>query len=140
MDIVIDIYRSDINRLIEIFKNDFFIQKEAIVEALQHQGMFNIIHNETMFKVDFIIRKDIPYRELEFLRRTTKEFLGSKIWIATVEDLIISKLHWAKDSFSEMQIKDIRNLMLNTNLDYVYIDKWVKLLKLSDIYSKVKNG
>jgi len=89
-------------------------------------------------KIDFIISKENPYRETEFQRRKRLEFDGISIWIVAPEDLIISKLIWAKDSFSEIQINDIKNLLQSDNsLDNFYIKKWVDALQLQLIYEKV---
>ena len=53
------------------------------------------------------------YRRLEFERRRSIFFEGLKIDITSPEDLVISKLYWAKNSLSETQLRDVRNL-LNT--------------------------
>ena len=58
--------------------------------------MFNIIHNKAIVKVDFIIRKDDEYRRIEFGRRQGIDFEGSRIDITSPEDLILSKLCWAR--------------------------------------------
>lgn len=142
IDIVIAIQKSKIDTLLKGFQDDFYIDRDSIDEAIKHQGMFNIIHNDSVFKIDFIVLKDIPYRQTEFERRHRIQINDTSIWIVAPEDLIISKLFWAKDSFSETQINDVRNLLLSIkNLDKDYIEKWVQKLKLSDIYAKVqKNG
>ncbi len=99
--------------------------------------MFNVIHNEAIVKVDFIVRKNSEYRKLEFSRRKYFDFEGMKIAIVSPEDLVISKLFWAKESHSEMQIKDIKNLMASVeNLDYNYIKKWVKELGIENIFNE----
>ncbi len=59
----------------------------------------------------------------------------------SIEDLIVSKLFWAKDSLSELQLKDVRNLLLSIkNLDEIYISHWVQRLKLDPLYEKVKTN
>ena len=61
------------------------------------------------------------------------------IWIVAPEDLILSKMFWAKDSLSEMQIKDVRNLFSNIKyLDNEYIEDWVQKLDLNEVFDKVK--
>jgi len=121
------------------FKEDFYIDRESITQAMNEQGMFNIIHNESVIKVDFIIRKDSPYRALEFQRRRPMEVEGVKIWIASPEDLILSKLFWAKESESEMQLGDVKNLFgVVKDLDVPYIEQWVHALGLQRVYEKVK--
>ncbi|NGX58874.1 MAG: hypothetical protein KR126chlam3_00015 [Chlamydiae bacterium] len=141
IDIVIEIHKPDIEKLFLIFQKDFYIEKDAIHEAIEHQGMFNIIHNESVLKIDFIVRKEASYRHTEFQRRQQIQLDDSSIWIVSPEDLIISKLFWAKDSLSEMQQKDVENLLLSLkNLNIEYIHEWVEKLGLNHIYEKVKVG
>ena len=52
-----------------LFSDDFYIDIESVKVAIRDKQMFNIIHNEAIIKVDFIIRKDIEYRKIEFERR-----------------------------------------------------------------------
>jgi hypothetical protein len=48
------------------------------------------------------------------------------------EDLIISKLFWAKDSHSELQLGDVRNL-LATGYDFAYLRRWTRELRLDTL-------
>jgi predicted nucleotidyltransferase len=138
IDIVIEIQINEVNKIFQIFKNDFYIDRTAIDDAIKHQDMFNIIHNEFSFKIDFIIRKNDEYRLVEFERKKRIQLDNVSIWIVSPEDLIISKLYWAKDSQSEMQIKDVKNLLSTMHqLDHDYIRKWVKKLNLAASYDKV---
>lgn len=137
-DIVIELQGPNIKKLFQIFKNDFYFEENSITDAIVNQSMFNIIHNNSVFKIDFIIRKDTIYRDLEFQRKRQIQFENDQVWIVSPEDLIISKLFWAKDSFSEMQLQDIRNLMTSVeNLDMDYIKKWVQKLGLNDIFDRI---
>jgi hypothetical protein len=59
--------------------------------------------------VDFVVRKDSPYRRREFARRKSASLESQEVYFVAAEDLILSKLAWAKDSRSEMQLNDVRN-------------------------------
>jgi hypothetical protein len=48
------------------------------------------------------------------------------------EDLIISKLWWAKDSHSELQLRDVKNL-LATGYDTAYVEDWTRELGLNNL-------
>ncbi len=140
IDIVIEICKNDVDRIAELFENDFYIDRESISEAIERQGMFNALHNEYVLKVDFIVCKEIPYRKLEFQRRRLVELEGESIWIVSPEDLILSKLFWAKDSFSEVQLGDVKNLLrLVKSLDISYLEKWMQTLGLQEVYQQVKS-
>ena len=138
IDIVIEILNSDLEKFFQVFKGEFYVDREDVLEAVEHEGMFNIIHNNTVFKVDFIIRKDTTYRVIEFQRRNLVKLGENEIWIVSPEDLIISKLCWAQDSLSQMQINDVKNLIKSLkNLDKAYMHTWIETLKLTSIYEKV---
>ena len=79
--------------------------------------------------------KRSPYRRAEFERRqrvSTKDFSA---WIASKEDLIIAKLWWAKDSHSEQQLRDVKNLA-GTGCDTDYIEPWTKELGLQTLWQE----
>jgi hypothetical protein len=59
------------------------------------------------------------------------------MWFVSAEDLVISKLMWAKDSHSEMQLKDVGNLIGTVdNIDLKYIENWIRELDLEQIYKE----
>ena len=140
IDIVIEIMKKDTDRILALFNDDFYIDAEMIVQAIHDHSMFNIIHNQSVIKIDFIIRKDLPYRKLEFARRRPMEVGGTQLWVVSPEDLVLSKLHWAKDSQSEMQLRDVQNILsVVKNLDTEYLNEWIQSLNLEEIYSKVQS-
>ena len=59
-------------------------------------------------------------------------------WIASKEDLIISKLWWAKDSRSEQQLRDVRNLAA-TGCDTDYIVRWTTELGLLSLWQELQS-
>lgn len=122
----------------QAFEKHFYLDRRAILEAMEYRRMFNIINSDNAFKIDFIILKNSSYRQMEFQRKRRVIFNGIGVWIVSPEDLIISKLDWAKDSMSEMQMKDVKNLLTTlTNLDKPYLHQWIQTLQLDEIYAKV---
>ena len=141
IDIVIEIEKESARNLLKFFKKDFYVDSQAVNEAVKDHGMFNVIHNESVIKIDFIVRKDQPYRRAEFKRRRAEEIRGARLWMVSPEDLVLSKLDWAKHSLSSMQLQDVGNILsMVKNIDREYIQKWVKSLHLEEIYRKVQNG
>ena len=139
IDMVIEFEGRNPETFFTLFSKDFYIDFEAVKNAVMGDGMFNIIHREGVVKVDLIVRKKEKYRKVEFERRKRLQMEGFSLYVVSPEDLILSKLYWAKDSLSEMQIKDVQNLMkTNTELDWPYLQLWVERLKLQNIYKRVK--
>src|ERR1700726_4152041 len=119
IDVVITVGLQDVERVIELFRPDYYVSEQSIRESLAQESIFNLIHNESVIKVDCIVRKANEYRKTEFERRQKISILDFTTFITTREDLIISKLFWAKDSHSEIQLADVKNL-LETGYDADY--------------------
>ena len=99
--------------------------------------MFNAIHQEWVFKVDCIVRKNAPFRREEFARRQRLIVGDIETWVVSREDLILSKLCWGLDSRSEYQARDIRNL-LQTGCDHAYLTKWAAELGVEDYLADIE--
>jgi hypothetical protein len=140
IDIVIELKQCDIDRFTGLFENDFYVNKETIVNEVLREGMFNLIHNQYIIKIDFIMKKSSEYQQAAFSRRKEILIEGCPMWYISAEDLIISKLRWAKDSHSEMQLRDVRNLIETAkDLDAQYTEYWLRQLGLKELYTEVKN-
>ena len=70
-----------------------------------------MIDLNTGWKIDFIIRKSRPFSLEEFERRREADVLGTRLYVASAEDVIWSKLEWAKMSGSERQINDVAGIL-----------------------------
>ena len=92
--------------------------------------MFNAIHEESVIKVDFVCRKNETFRLAEFNRRRRIAIEDFEAWIVSKEDLILAKLLWAKDSRSETQRNDVRNLLAG-DCDHAYLLHWAAYLQLT---------
>jgi hypothetical protein len=132
IDVVVALEAKDIPNIVRLFGSDYYVPREAIESSIDHGSMFNLIHFESVVKVDCIIRKSTLYRQLEFSRRQPVSIQNFKTFIVSKEDLIISKLFWAKDSHSEIQIRDVKNL-LATGYDSTYLEKWTQELDLNTL-------
>ncbi|MCP4263756.1 MAG: hypothetical protein GY774_40545 [Planctomycetes bacterium] len=138
IDVVIELKESDIDKFVGLFEGDFYLNKETVADEVYHQGMFNLISNRYVIKIDFIIKKSSEYQQGAFSRRKQVLIEHSPMWFVSAEDLVISKLIWAKDSHSEMQLKDVGNLIGTVdNLDLKYIENWIRELSLEEIYKEV---
>ena len=135
IDLVVALDEKGVDAFISLLGSDYYVSREAIMRALSHESVFNLIHHETVIKIDCIVRKGSDYRRLEFERRRAIKIQDFTIWIASKNDLIISKLEWALDSRSEVQLRDVRNL-LATGYDSDYLEKWTRELRLYDLWQE----
>jgi hypothetical protein len=132
VDVVIAITPEDVDRVAALFRPDYYVSEQSIRESLAHESIFNLIHQDSVIKVDCIIRKNSEYRRTEFERRQRISILDFITFIVSKEDLMLSKLSWAKDSHSEIQLSDVKNL-LATDYDAIYLQRWTRELGLDSL-------
>lgn len=131
IDIVIELQEKHLDQFCEIFKSGYYLNKKTINEEIKRHGMFNVIDLKTGFKVDFIVKKETEYRNIEFSRRRREPIADINVWIVSPEDLIVSKIIWIQQLKSDKQISDIENLIAIPGLDMNYIIFWCKKLNLN---------
>jgi hypothetical protein len=136
IDLVAALKQSDIDPLVQLFEGDYYVDKVAVSRAIAGRSIFNMIHNESVIKVDWIVLKASQYRQEEFARRRRITIGDVQTWIVSREDLVLSKLYWAKDSRSEMQLTDVRNL-LSTDCDLTYLRSQAAPLGIGEFLEEV---
>lgn len=136
IDVVVQISEEDAKPFFDRFKDEYYISEEAIRRAVRYRSMFNIISHVHGGKVDCIVSKDSEFARRSFGRRYKQTVSGFEFWTTTKEDLILAKLSWAKDSHSEMQIRDIANLT-GSEYDSGYVNSWIDRLALNEIWAEV---
>lgn len=139
IDLVVNILPTVVKKMESAFTPDYYFSIESVNDAIEREFIFNLIHTESSIKIDCIIRKKNDYRQTEFERKQKIRLADFEVYIVSKEDLIISKLIWYKDSGSELQKKDIKNL-LGSGYDEIYFSKWIKKLNLEKQFESLKNG
>jgi hypothetical protein len=131
IDIIIELYKEDIDKFYDIFAGHSYIDKLTVEEEVKRRGMFNVIDHRTGYKVDFMLKKFSEYREKEFERRQLTTAFGFPMWVVSLEDLILSKIIWIQEYQSERQMEDIKNLLRNDKADMAYMLEWCQKLELN---------
>ncbi len=139
IDLVVAIQAVEIARLAVHLGEDYYFDEQAAQAAIAHESLFNLLHHASLVKIDCIVRKSHPYRQAEFTRRRRVDFGGFPVWIVSAEDLLLSKLDWLKDSRSEMQFRDVRNLVdMAPQLDWAYLRHWADQLGILSLLEEVR--
>lgn len=136
IDIVVMLREGDAATIVKLFEPDYYVPVETVSRAIARRSMFNLIHNESVYKVDFIVLKNDPYRQEEFARRKLVTIEDFQTWVVSREDLILSKLVWAKDSKSELQLRDVKNL-LTPDCEMDYVTSRAARLGVADLLNEV---
>jgi Nucleotidyl transferase AbiEii toxin, Type IV TA system len=136
LDFVVALNENDVEELVAAFESDFYIDVDTARTAVVSERMFNLMHLESGVKVDLIVRKSSEFRQVEFARRQSVAIAGIRTWIVSCEDLILSKLVWALESNSEMQRRDIYQLLAGP-IDLDYIHTWAAQLGVTKLLNEL---
>ncbi len=138
IDLVVELAEWDIDRIVVLFQQDFHVDRELVEHAVRGHTMFNMIQHALVMKVDMIVRKESEYRREEFARKRRVSVEGHEFYIVAPEDLILSKLDWAKDTHSEVQLTDVRNLLQTVQgLDTRYLREWADRVGVGTLLTEV---
>jgi hypothetical protein len=135
IDLVAELAGREAKSVAALFAPDYYVSEADVGRAIAGDGMFNALHLGQLVKLDFIVRKDTPYRRHEFERRQRVRLPGFEAWIVSREDLILSKLAWAKDSGSEIQLRDVQALLAG-GADRTYLERWAEELSVTELLRK----
>ena len=139
IDLVVSLKAGDEQRIFEHFEPDYYIPHSAVRSAISRRSMFNLIHQESIIKVDFIVLKEAVFRVEEFARRRRVTVAGFETWVVSREDLILSKLVWANVSRSELQLRDVASL-LKAKCDFEYLGEQSARLNVAELYEEVRRA
>jgi hypothetical protein len=124
----------------DLFHPDFYADLQAIQTATASYRCFNIIHLETMLKVDVFVARRDPFHLMQMRRRllqTTDPEGRTTFYVASPEDTILAKLQWYRDGggVSDRQWNDVLGVLKvqGTVLDRAYLNEWALELGLTDL-------
>jgi hypothetical protein len=143
IDLVVSLTSDDADKLVEAFPDaEFYLSPPAMRDAIERRGMFNVIHMESGYKVDFWVLKDLPFDTLCFARKRTVMAWGLALKVSTPEDTILAKLRWARESGgSEKQFTDALRIyeIQHSLLDMAYLEDWSTRLNVSELWERLKS-
>jgi hypothetical protein len=141
IDLVSQIDRDTASHIYDRLKDMYFIDLIMLLEAIDRKTSFNLIHLETMLKIDVFMLRDEQYHRSTFERMmedTLEQHENAvKVFVASPEDVILGKLLWFRDSneSSERQWLDILGVLKvqKEQLDFKVLKYWAQELKVSEL-------
>jgi len=141
VDLVIDTDPAALQRVVvKLSEAGYYVDEGAALAALESKGQFNAIDPAGGWKVDLIIKKDRSFSRTEFDRRISASMLGVEVSLASLEDVLLAKLEWSQMGDSELQRRDVVQLLerAGERLDGPYVERWVLDLGLSDEWKNAR--
>ncbi len=142
-DIAMLPFPSAADRFYALLKDEFYINEEAMQQALNCSGTFNIIHFDTAFKIDIFLLGPSDF-EQQLLVRSKMVRLGetpeSDLCFVSPEDVILLKLRRLaeSDGFEEDQWEDILGVLAiqGQALDFHRLAEFARTLAVEDLLER----
>ncbi|MCL0077029.1 hypothetical protein M1O12_03290 [Dehalococcoidia bacterium] len=139
VDIVADIKSGHVAPFAEALRTQFYVDEQMIRDAIERRSSFNVIHLETMFKADvFVFRNELGREAMARRERyQLSDESASSIFLASAEDIILSKLQWFRlgKGTSERQWLDVLGVLQvqGNRLDFSYLQRMAGQMGVPDL-------
>ncbi len=145
LDFVIEATREQLEALVNALAADYYVSRDAMREARHPGGMFNAIHLDSSFKIDFFVIGNGAFDREEMRRAISIELPGdpaTRVRVKSAEDTILRKLEWFRrgGETSEQQWRDVLGVLGGTEakLDEGYLDRWGGELGVTDLLDRAR--
>ena len=143
VDIVASIEPTHVDPFVKQLESAFYLDEGMIRNAISLRTNFNLIHLETMFKVDIFLPKDRPFDQNQLTRRVKQAIdkeSAREVYFSSPEDTILAKLEWYRlgGEVSEIQWRDIKGILRQRSdqLDMAYLNDSAQVMQLADLLER----
>jgi hypothetical protein len=143
VDIIAFIEPTHVDPFVKQLDSAFYLDEKRIRDAITRQTNFNLIHLETMFKVDIFLPKDRPFDQNQLSRRvkrTIDKESAREVYFSSPEDTMLAKLEWYRlgGEVSEVQWRDIKGILRQRSdqLDMAYLNDSAQAMQIADLLER----
>jgi len=116
VDMAIRIAADQVPALVRALESEFYLSEEAARDAIRRSASFNLVHLESVQKVDLFVLGDglLDRRQLERrVRVRVRDDPPCELWIGSVADQVLRKLSWyrAGGGVSDRQWRDVIGML-----------------------------
>lgn len=134
IDIVLQVGDHHQQTIYDCFADGYYLSKVAVEDAFERLRMLNIIHSTLFVKCDLLFLGSDEFSQSAFKRRQAVQIENHNVFFISLEDLVLQKLLWRKETQSEQQLTDIKRLIAQneTILNREHLRTWSQRLGLQE--------
>ena len=130
---------SHIPGLLDALSPDFYVDESALRRAIRGKRSTNLLHQETLVKVDLFVAGATPLDDQQIARRQAVTLDGRTIYVHSAEDILLQKLLWFRNgSVSDRQWRDILAIVRvqGDRLDAAYLRLHADAVGVADLLDR----
>jgi hypothetical protein len=142
-DVVAELRPEHAARLCAALQGAYYVPETRVRDGIARKTSFNVIHLESMLKVDVFVSKGRPFdrRAMERARASSPQTADERpLPLASAEDTILAKLEWFRrgGEVSERQWTDVLGVLRAgvTTLDRRYLEEGARELAVADLLER----
>jgi hypothetical protein len=139
IDIIANLQPEHLQPLIAQLQTDYYVDEDAVREAIQQRTWFNAIHLESILKIDVFLPKDRPFDQQVFSRiqQHILEENYPPFSMVSPEDSILTQLEWHHrgDKVADDRWNAILGVLKvrSPTLDLAYLQQWATALEIDNL-------
>lgn len=142
-DVVAELGPAHVAPFVAALRRRYYVPEERIHDAVARRASFNVIHLDTMLKVDVFVSRDRPFDRRAFERSRPASIEGpggATLPVSSAEDIVLAKLEWYRrgGEVSERQWADVMGVLQATgsDLDLPYLHRGAIELGVADLLGR----
>lgn len=140
IDIVVEVTSESLASLFAALdRSRMYVDEPPTGQPVLAGQIYNLLDIQGGWKADLVVRKARPFSVVEFARRARRDVLGTAAMVASVEDVVLTKLEWSLVSGSSRQVDDARGIVAvqGDRLDLEYLQRWATELGVIELLESV---
>jgi hypothetical protein len=125
-DVLVELAPGSLDRFARALPPDLILQPQAAFEGITGTVRHLVTLSGSPFVCELFVRSDDEHDRARFERRQMLPVLGHSVFVASAEDMVITKLRWALDAGRLKDRDDVRNILAvrGDELDWDYMLRW----------------
>lgn len=125
-DLVVDLPADGVGRLAAALPPELVLDRQASFETVTGTTRHVARLRGSVFLVELFQLSDDPHDISRLARRLRVQALGRHVWVAAVDDVVVTKLRWAAGGHRVKDLEDVRNVVAVSGdaIDWGYVRQW----------------
>jgi hypothetical protein len=143
VDLISSVAGRHAKPLVEALGVAFYADEDQILQAAMNQSSFNLIHLESMAKVDVFVVWRTEFGRSQLARRQQKHVGRDEplsLYLTTPEDTVLAKLDWYRlgNCVSDRQWRDVQGVLKvqARSLDFSYLQDWAGKMNIKELLAR----